>query len=99
MNALQAQIMKLTNRGWRVVTQTPNSAQLARDKKPNKLMALLLLLLMILPGLLYIFWPRRTVYIYLTLRDDGMLVSSYRRYLSAQALRCAQAESRYGDRQ
>ena len=79
MNALQAQIVKLTNRGWRVVTQTPLSAQLARDKRPNKLMALLLLLLMVFPGLLYIFWPRRTVYIYLTLYD-GRLKSSYKRY-------------------
>ena len=81
MNALQAKIAQLTNRGWRVVTQTPASAQLARDKKPNKLMALFLLVLMILPGLLYIFWPRRTVYIYLVLHDDGRLVSSYKRYL------------------
>ena len=81
MNALQAKIVQLTNRGWRVVTQEPLSAQLARDKKPNKLMALLLLLFMILPGLLYIFWPRRTVYIYLTLRDDGRVISSYKRYL------------------
>ena len=80
MNALQAKIMQLTNRGWRVVTQTPESAQLARDRKPNKLMALLLLLFMILPVLLYIFWPRRTVYIYLTLQD-GRVVSSYKRYL------------------
>ena len=77
MNALRAKIVQLTNRGWRVVTQTPESAQLARDRKPNKLMALLLLLFMILPGLLYIFWPRRTVYVYLTLHDDGRVVSSY----------------------
>jgi len=79
MNALQAQIIKLTNRGWRVVTQTPRSAQLARDKKPNKLMALLLLFLMVFPGLLYIFWPRRTVYIYLVLKGDRV-ASSYKRY-------------------
>ena len=80
MNALQAKIVQLTNRGWRVVTQTPSTAQLALDKRPNKLMALLLLCLMILPGLIYIFWPRKTVYIYLTFYE-GNLVSSYKRYI------------------
>ena len=77
MNELQKKIAKLTKRGWRVVTQTPTSAQLALDKKPNKLLALLLLLLMVFPGLLYIFWPRRTAYLYLTLLEDGWVKSSY----------------------
>lgn len=80
MNELQAKIVQLTNRGWRVVDQTPRYARLALDKKPNKLMALLLLCLMILPGLIYIFWPRKTAYIYLTFYEDN-LVSSYKRYI------------------
>ena len=68
---LQNEVRKYTKRGWKIVSQTNTSCQLSRKKRPSALIAVLLLFLMILPGLIYIFWPRGEDLIYLFVDEKG----------------------------
>jgi hypothetical protein len=66
---LQNVVRKYTKKGWKIVSQTDTSCQLSRKNRLSVLIAVLLLLLMILPGLIYIFWPRGEDVIYLTVEN------------------------------
>jgi len=63
---LQDSVRKYTKKGWKIVSQTDSSVQLAKKRRPNALVAIVLLVLGILPGLVYIFWPRKDKMVYLT---------------------------------
>ena len=62
---LQNSIIRYRRKGWTVTSQVDNSVYMVRKKRPKPLLALVLLVLGILPGLLYIFWPRKTDQIFL----------------------------------
>jgi len=63
---LQDSVRKYTRKGWKIVAQTDTSVQLAKRKRPNTVVAIVLLVLGIIPGLIYIFWPRKDKVVYLT---------------------------------
>lgn len=69
--ALQKEINRYLKRGFRVVAQTPTTAQLVKPKQFSCLIATIATLLAILPLLIYLFWyaaqKDETVY----LRMDG----------------------------
>ncbi len=63
---LQDVVRKYTRKGWKIVSQAETSVQLSKKRRPNTIVAIVLLILGILPGLIYIFWPRREKIVYLT---------------------------------
>ncbi len=55
--------------GWTIVSQTDTAIQLSKKDVPGLLTALFLLLWGIVPGLLYIFWPRPRKLVHLSLSE------------------------------
>lgn len=62
---LDAEVATQVQAGWRVASRTDTTAQLTRNTGPNLVIALLLLIIMILPGLLYLAFAsgKRTLYL------------------------------------
>ena len=69
MNILQKEIVRYGRRGWTVTSQVDDSVYLSRKRRPKPLVALVLLILGILPGLLYIFWPRKDEQVFLYIQN------------------------------
>lgn len=76
-NILNREIVERVGHGWRVINQTPTTAQLTRDKKPNVLVAIILLFLFILPFLLYVLLFRGTENCYLEVNKKGRIIHHY----------------------
>jgi hypothetical protein len=55
---LDNDIFKHVNHGWRVSTRSDTKAILVKDKKPNGCLLVFLLLLLIVPGIIYLFMRR-----------------------------------------
>lgn len=69
--ALQREIQRQIAAGWLLTSQTVNSATFTRKGEANPLIAILLLLLAILPGVLYIMLARPTLTLYIVVGPDG----------------------------
>jgi len=63
---LQQGVHQYMSAGWKIISQTDDAVQLAKKQGPNMIVALLLLLCGLVPGLLYLFWPRPEKLVYLT---------------------------------
>lgn len=70
---LQSEIARYAGKGYRVISQTPDSAQLVKPKKFSIVAFVLLLLLGIFPGVLYFAWymAKKDETIYLYVESDG----------------------------
>lgn len=76
-NILNREIVTRVGHGWRVINQTPTTAQLTRDKKPSILVAIILLFLFIVPFLLYVLLFRGTENCYLEVNKKGRVIRHY----------------------
>jgi len=76
-NSLNRGIIVMVGRGWRVINQTPTTAQLTKDKKPNFLVAIILLFLFIVPFILYVLLFRGTENCYLEVNKKGRIIHHY----------------------
>lgn len=68
---LDVEVSKQAQLGWKLSTRTDTSAQLTKNKGPNITIALLLLLIMILPGILYLIFAKGEVSLYLEVDEFG----------------------------
>jgi len=76
-DALNREIRRLTNDGWTVTSQTPDTASMVlRAKGTNGCLVIVLLMLGILPGILYIMWPRKDKTLFLELRPGNTVSHS-----------------------
>lgn len=70
------QIVRLYGQGYQIVALTPKIAQLKKPKKFNYFLAALLLLLLVFPGVIYVFYylsqPEQTALV--ILEDSGEVV-------------------------
>ena len=55
---LQQAMHQYLSAGWSIVSQTETAVQLSKKQTPGIFTTLFLLLWGIVPGVLYIFWPR-----------------------------------------
>jgi len=71
-------VAKYVKQGYRVVSQTPTSAQLVMEKKFSCLLATLLFLLTVFPFFIYLFWylakKEQTLYLRIQERNDGSVI-------------------------
>jgi len=72
-NILEQEVQKYVRKGYRVLSQTDTSAQLVKPKRFSFLVALVLLLLMVLPFLVYLLWymAAKDKTIYITVDTQG----------------------------
>jgi len=74
--ALQGAINRYTGKGWRVVSETDDTAQLIKPKRFSIMWFLLWLLLAVLPGVLYLvyhFGVKRDTQMYLRVDERGQV--------------------------
>lgn len=73
--ALQREIQHYVKRGYRVVSQTPTSAQLVKPKQFSCLIATLGALLLLIGLLIYLFWymSQKESIIYLSVDERGQV--------------------------
>lgn len=73
--ALQQEIQHYVKQGYRVVSQTPTSAQLVRSKRFSCLIATLGALLLLIGLLIYLFWymSQKESIIYLSVDERGQV--------------------------
>jgi ABC-type Fe3+ transport system permease subunit len=76
---LQAEISRYVLKGYRVTTKTARSAQLLKPKKFSVLWAMVWLLLVVLPFVLYLVWygVKRDEHLYLTVDEEGKITTSF----------------------
>lgn len=72
---LDKEVQSYVKQGYRVLSQTPTSAQLVKPKKFSFLVFIILLILMVLPALLYVLWfaVKKDESVYLTVDDRGKI--------------------------
>lgn len=70
---LDREIASYVKKGYRVLSQTESSAQLVRPKRFNLLLAVLLLILMVLPFVIYLlmYLAARDKTVYITVDTQG----------------------------
>lgn len=70
---LDKEVKSYVKQGYRVLSQTPTSAQLVKPKKFNLLIALICLILAVLPFVLYLLWylAAKDSTVYLTVDEQG----------------------------
>lgn len=68
---LDREIANQVQRGWKMVHSTDTTAQLSKKTGPNMIIALLLLLIMILPGLLYLIFVSGEKTLYIEVDEAG----------------------------
>ena len=76
-NILNREIVERVGHGWRVIDRTSTTAQLTRDKKPNVLVAIILLFLFIVPFFFYVLLFRGTENCYLEVNRKGRIIHHY----------------------
>lgn len=89
-----------TKKRWTVVGQSPNNVIFAYQKGPNKLVALVLILCFLLPGIVYLMLAgkRESLNIMFDVRPDGLsqvqaTSNGYRGKLAGRSMRSALASS------
>lgn len=72
-NVLEQEIQSYVRKGYRVLSQTDTSAQLVKPKKFNALLAILLLIMMVLPFIVYllIYMAAKDKTVYITVDPQG----------------------------
>lgn len=72
---LDQEITRYVRKGYRVLSQTDTSAQLVRPKRFNLLLAVLLLVLMVLPFIVYLlmYLAARDTTVYLSVDAQGRI--------------------------
>jgi hypothetical protein len=74
---LNQAVLEYVNLGWRVISQTPTTAQLARDKHANGCLAFILFFLLIVPCILYLLLYKGTESCYLEVNIKGRVIYHY----------------------
>lgn len=74
-NILEQEIQKYVRKGYRVMSQTDTSAQLVKPKKFSALLAVLLLILMVLPFIVYLlmYMASKDKTVYITVDAQGRI--------------------------
>lgn len=75
---LDAEIANQVKLGWRVASRTDTTAQLVADKKPDGCVAVLLLLFLLVPGILYLLLYRGSRSLYLEVNEQGRVLRTQR---------------------
>jgi hypothetical protein len=70
---LETEISKEVRQGWRVISRTDTTAQLSKDVGPNGCVAIVLLLFLIVPGILYLLLFKGTESLYLEVDEQGAI--------------------------
>ncbi len=79
MSTLNDEIRRRVNDGWVLNSQTDKTAAMSkRGGGKSCLLILILLMLGILPGIIYIIWPRRDQSVFLELTEAGTVQVSGR---------------------
>lgn len=79
MSALNDEIRRRTSDGWALTAQTETTASMTKKGSGKScLLIVILLMLGIVPGILYILWPRREQVVFLELQPDGTVRASGR---------------------
>jgi hypothetical protein len=74
---LNQAILEYVNLGWRVISQTPTTAQLVRDKHANGCLAFILFFLLIVPCILYLLLYKGAESCYLEVNIKGRVIYHY----------------------
>lgn len=74
-NVLEREIQQYVRKGYRVISQTDTSAQLLKPKKFNLILAVLLLILMVLPFIVYLlmYMAAKDTTVYITVDANGTI--------------------------
>ncbi len=76
---LQAEINRYVKKGYRVTSQTARSAQLVKPKKFSIIWAMVWLLLVVLPFVIYLIYytAKRDQQLYLTVDEQGKITMAF----------------------
>lgn len=68
---LDAEIIKQQKKGWQVTSRTNTTCQLIKDKKPETIVVIILILLFVIPGILYLIFMKGAITVYVEITDNG----------------------------
>lgn len=71
-DAIRTAVQTYTMNGWQITSQTQDNATFVRQRKPSCLVAGLLLLCGLIPGILYLFFAGKTMSSYVSATAQGI---------------------------
>jgi excisionase family DNA binding protein len=68
---LEAEIIKQQKKGWQIASRTDTTCQLTKEKKPETVVVVILILLFVIPGILYLIFMKGTMTVYVEINEEG----------------------------
>jgi len=73
---LEAEIIKQQKKDWQIASRTDTTCQLTKEKKPETIVVVILILLFVIPGILYLIFMKGTITVYIEINEEGEIVYS-----------------------
>jgi excisionase family DNA binding protein len=68
---LNDEIIKQQKKGWQITSRTDTTCQLIKEKKPETVVVVILILLFVIPGILYLIFMKGNVTVYVEVNEEG----------------------------
>jgi excisionase family DNA binding protein len=68
---LEVEIIKQQKKGWQIASRTDTTCQLTKEKKPETVVVVILILLFVIPGILYLIFMKGTMTVYVEINEEG----------------------------
>jgi hypothetical protein len=68
---LEAEIIKQQKKGWQIASRTDITCQLTKEKKPETVVVVILILLFVIPGILYLILMKGIITVYIEINEVG----------------------------
>ena len=68
---LESEIVKQQKKGWQISSRSETTCQLTKEKKPETIVVVILILLFVIPGLLYLIFTKGIMTVYIEVDEQG----------------------------